>query len=130
MPQPTHQLLVTYVEGQPFATWSLDGVPQKDGAKFNAEPGDKVAFQFDGPGDIAECVLISGQMNGRGHGSSPFTEGNRVNLKAHSTLNVGQQTGLWGFTISFSTHNGDGTSSFYYLPDPEMDVGPILAMAD
>lgn len=130
MPQQTHQLLVTYVEGQTLATWSLNGVPQDDGDTFNAQPGDKVAFQFAGPGDIAECVLISGQMNSRCHGSSPFTEGNRVNLKAHSTLNVGQQTGRWGFTISFSTHNGDGTSSFYYLPDPEMDVGSIFPMDD
>lgn len=130
MPQQTHQLLVTYVEGQTLATWSLNGVPQDDGDTFNVEPGDKVAFQFDGPGDIAECVLISGQMNSRSHGSSPFTEGNRINLKAHSTLNVGQQMGLWGFTISFSTHNGDGSSSFYYLPDPEMNVGSILSMDD
>ena len=125
MPQATHQVLVTYVPGQTLATWSLDGVPKKDGDQFTVLPGDKVAFQFEGPDDIAECVLISGQMNGRAHGSSPFTEGNRVNLKANSTLNVGRQPGLWGFTISFSTRNSDGTSSFYYLPDPEMDVGTV-----
>ncbi|MFS2218200.1 hypothetical protein ACEN9H_15555 [Massilia cellulosiltytica] len=130
MPQQTHQLLVTYVEGQTLASWSLNGVPQNDGDLFDAQPGDKVAFQFEGPGDIAECVLISGQMNSRCHGSSPFTEGNRVNLKAHSTLNVGQLMGLWGFTISFSARNGDGSTSFYYLPDPEMNVGSILPMDD
>ena len=125
MPQQTHQVLVTYVQGQTLATWSLNGVPQKDGDQFAVLPGDKVAFQFEGPDDIAECVLISGQMNSRAHGSSPFTEGNRVNLKANSTLTVGRQPGLWGFTISFSTRNSDGTSSFYYLPDPEMDVGTV-----
>jgi hypothetical protein len=122
MPQ-THQLTVTYVQGQTLASWSLDGVQQEDGDSFKAQPGDKVAFQFDGPGDIAECVLISGQMESGCQSSSPFTEGNRINLKAHSTLTVSPQFGLWGFTVSFSAYNGDGTSSFYYLPDPELQVG-------
>ena len=130
MPQPTHQHLVTYGEGATLARWSLDGVAHQDGDEFKVLPGDKVAFQFEGPGDIAECVLISGQMESRCHGSSPFTEGNRINLKANSTLNVGQQLGVWGFTVSFSTHNGDGTTSFYYLPDPEMQVGTLPPLCD
>jgi hypothetical protein len=121
MPQ-THQLTITYVQGQTLATWTLDGIPLDDGDVFTAEPGDKVAFKFDGPGDIAECVLISGQMQS-GCGASPFVEGNRINLKTHSTLIVSSQNGLWGFTVSFSAHNGDGTTAFYYLPDPEMQVG-------
>jgi hypothetical protein len=118
----THQLTVTFVAGQMLATWSLDGTQRRDGDSFQAQPGDKVAFQFDGPGDIAECVLISGQMQSSCHGSSPFTEGNRINLKANSTVNVGKNLGTWGFTVSFSARNGDGTSSFYYLPDPELQV--------
>lgn len=130
MPQATYQLQIIYVEGQTLATWKLNGVPQQDGDEFKVQPGDKVEFQFDGPGDIAECVLISGPTDGRAHGSSPFTEGNRINLKAHSTLNVGQQQGVWGFTVSFSTYNGDGTSAFYYLPDPEMQVGTLPPVCD
>ena len=130
MTQQTHHLLVTYVKGETTATWSLDGAPHQDGDPFKVQPGDKVEFQFSGPDDIAECVLISGQMDSRSHGSSPFTEGNRINLKAHSTVNVGQQQGVWGFTVSFSTRNGDGTSSFYYLPDPEMDVGTLPPVCD
>jgi hypothetical protein len=122
MPQ-THQLTVSYVQGQTIATWSLDGVPFQEGDVFEVQPGDKVAFQFDGPGDIAECVLISGQMESSCHRSSPFVEGNRINLKAHSTLTAAQDYGLWGFTVSFSAHAGDGTTAFYYLPDPEMQVG-------
>jgi hypothetical protein len=122
MPQ-THQITVTYVQGQTLATWSLDGVPCQDGDSFQAQPGDKVTFQFEGRGDIAECVLISGQMQNGCPGSSPFTEGNRVNLKANSTLHIGKDEGAWGFTVSFSAHNGDGTTAFYYLPDPEVFVG-------
>jgi hypothetical protein len=122
MPQ-THQITVTYVQGQTLATWSLDGVQRQDGDVFQAQPGDKVSFQFEGPGDIAECVLISGQMQSSCHGSSPFTEGNRINLKANSTLNIGKSEGAWGFTVSFSAHNGDGTTAFYYLPDPEVIIG-------
>jgi hypothetical protein len=125
MPQ-TRQLTITYVEGQTLATWKLDGVPQDDGDSFSAQPGDKIAFQFEGPGDIAECVLISGQMVDTCRSKSPFTEGNRINLKAHSTLTVASEYGVWGFTVSFSVHNSDGTSSFYFLPDPEMEVGSHL----
>lgn len=121
MPQ-THNLAITYVEGQTLATWSLDDKPFQDGDEFRAQPGDKVAFQFDGPGDITECVLISGQLQS-GCGRSPFVEGNRINLKTHSTLTIGQQQGLWGFTVSFSAQTADGTTSFYYLPDPELQVG-------
>jgi len=130
MTQQTHQLLVTYVKGETTASWSLDGVPHQDGDQFKVQPGDKVAFTFSGPDDIAECVLISGQMDSRSHGSSPFTEGNRINLKANSTVNVGQQQGVWGFTVSFSTRDGDGASSFYYLPDPEMQVGTLPPVCD
>lgn len=119
----THQLTVTYVAGQTIATWSLDGLLRTNDDTFFVEPGDKIAFRFDGPGDLAECVLISGQMESRCHGSSPFTEGNRINLKANSTLTVGKAEGTWGFTVSFSAHAGDGTTAFYYLPDPEMEVG-------
>jgi hypothetical protein len=119
----TYQLSVTYTQGQTLATWSLNGTQCEDDDSFDVLPGDKIAFQFKGPGDIAECVLISGQMQSRCHGSSPFTEGNRINLKANSTVNVGKAEGKWGFTVSFSTYNGDGTSAFYYLPDPEVVVG-------
>ena len=119
----TYQLTVSYVAGQTIATWSLDGLLRANDDIFFVEPGDKVTFRFDGPGDLAECVLVSGQMENRCHGSSPFTEGNRINLKANSTLTVGKAQGTWGFTVSFSAHVGDGTTAFYYLPDPEMEVG-------
>jgi hypothetical protein len=121
MPQ-TLQITVTYVEGQTLATWTLQGGTRQDDS-FSAQPGDKVSFLFNGPGDMAECVLISGQMESGSHGSSPFTEGNRINLKANSTVNIGQVEGKWAFTISFSAHNGDGTTAFYYLPDPEIVIG-------
>jgi hypothetical protein len=122
MPQ-TYQLTVTYVQNQTLATWSLNGVQHQDGDVIELEPNDKIVFQFEGPGDIAECVLISGQMQSTCHGSSPFTEGNRINLKANNSVSVGKYLGAWGFTISFSAHNGDGTTAFYYLPDPEVEVG-------
>ena len=119
----THQLTVTFIQDQIFATWSLDDVQHQDGDKFEVYPNDKIVFQFVGPGDIAECVLISGQMQSTCHGSSPFTEGNRINLKANNAVTVGKYQGTWGFTVSLSAHNGDGTTAFYYLPDPEMVVG-------
>ena len=123
MSQNNYQLTVTYVQGQTLATWSLDGVQHQDGEVIHVSPGDKITLVFSGPGEIAECVMISGQMQSGAHSSSPFTEGNRINLKANSTVNVGKALGTWAFTVSFSAYNGDGTTSFFYLPDPEMEVG-------
>lgn len=120
MSHTTYALTVQYAQGQVLAKWNLVG--NRDPVPIQAQPGDKIAFTFSGPGDIVECVLISGQVHS-GSASSPFTEGNRINLKAHSTLTVGTGLGLWGFAVAFSARNSDGTTSFYFLPDPELQVG-------
>lgn len=117
----TYQLTVTYTEGQEVVTrWDFNnqGMPER----CVVQHGDKIAFRFDGPGDVAECVLLAGALR-NGQGSSPFNEGNRINLKGNSTLTVGNADGLWGFSIAFTARNADATSSFYYLPDPEVQVG-------
>jgi hypothetical protein len=36
---------------------------------------------------------------------------------------VGNADGLWCFSIAFTARNADATTSFYYLPDPEVQVG-------
>jgi hypothetical protein len=117
----TYQLTVTYTEGQEVVTdWDFDSKGKP--SSCDVQQGDKIAFRFDGSGDLGECVLLSGAMK-NGQGSSPFKEGNRVNLKGNSTLTVGDADGLWGFSIAFTARNADETSSFYYLPDPEIKVG-------
>jgi hypothetical protein len=117
----TYQLTVTYTQGQEIVSdWHFND--QAKPTCCQVQKGDKIAFRFEGPGDIAECVLLAGAQKS-GQGSSPFNEGNRINLKGNSTLNVGNADGLWCFSIAFTARNGDATTSFYYLPDPEVQVG-------
>ncbi|WP_296945820.1 hypothetical protein [uncultured Massilia sp.] len=116
----THELKITFSQGRELASWEFD---DKGTEKCcNVLPGDKINLTFDGPGHLAEGVLLCGQMQ-EGLSSSAFVEGNHINLKEHRTLTVAQQMGLWGFSIAFSARNVDATTSFYYVPDPEVDVG-------
>lgn len=116
----THELKVSYVQGRELASWDFDSHGTQKCC--DVQPGDKIHVSFDGPGDIGECVLLCGQMQD-GLPSSAFTEGSRIDLKKSSTLTVAQQMGRWGFSIAFTARNADATTSFYYVPDPEVDVG-------
>lgn len=117
--------------GRPLATWTLNGKRHNDTIKV--EPGDTLVFKFqDSAGtplnDMTECMLMSGAMDAE-DGDSPFT----VVTPYRLADNDGQVTvaklkkGLWGFSIAIVdkqpfNHNGR-KSAFYFLPDPELQVG-------
>lgn len=115
----TYELKVSYTQGQEIATWIFNR--EDDEGCCKVKQGDKIQFVFDGPGDVAECVVLCGQM-GKEWYSSPFVEGNRINLKNSSLVTVGEEKGRWGFSIAFTARNSDSTTSFYYVPDPEVRV--------
>jgi hypothetical protein len=115
-----HQLSISVTPGQTLASWAFDGVADLELCQVNQ--GDTIEFSFDGNPTIAECVLISGQL-GKGSSRSPFNKPSPINLEAKQKLTVGKTDGLWGFMVAFSITNADGTTSFYCLPDPELQVG-------
>ncbi|MFK3737813.1 hypothetical protein [Massilia sp. TN1-12] len=117
--QASYTLTITYDLGKELATWSYDNVDRAECC--GAHPGDFIDILFDGPGDVSQAVMLCGQM-GDEKISSPFVQGNQIDVTRTPTLQVGKNLGRWGFSLAFSTRNADGTSSFYYLPDPEVII--------
>jgi hypothetical protein len=117
--QDTYTLTITYTLGQELATWSYDNVDREECC--GAHPGDLVDVIFNGPGDVSQAVMLCGQM-GDEKISSPFIQGNQIDVTKTPTLQVGKNLGRWGFSLAFSARNADGTSSFYYVPDPEVVI--------
>lgn len=115
-----YELTITYTLGREIASWDFNN----QGAKkcCTVDEGDFVTVKFNGPGDLGESVMLCGQMDSD-KPSSPFIQGNQINLKNTPVLQVGELPGRWGFSIAFTARNADGTSSFYYVPDPELIVG-------
>lgn len=115
-----HHIVITATGGAPLATCTIDGVPT---SKMTAQPGDTLAFSFVGPKDVtttlSDAVLFSGPSQ---HCSepSPFRS-SQIQLTKHPKVLV-ENDGLWGFAIAFTLTQGS-TSTFYFLPDPELEVG-------
>jgi hypothetical protein len=116
----THQLTIHFTLGRELASWDFDNCGTEHCCKVLE--GDKIHITFDGPGDVSEGVLLCGQMKA-GQASSAFVGGNQINLNNTSTLDVAENIGTWGFSIAFTARNADATTSFYYVPDPEVEVG-------
>jgi hypothetical protein len=115
----TYTLTISYTLGDEHARWSYDRVNTEECCE--ADTGDFVDVIFDGPGDVSQAVMLCGQM-GSEKISSPFTQGNQIDLGRTPTLQVGQNVGRWGFSVAFSARNADGATSFYYVPDPELII--------
>lgn len=123
----TYQLKITYTHGHELAKWDFDNKgPEKC---CTVKEGDQIQVTFDGSGKLEERVLLCGQMK-TGELVSPFTEASPIDLKANPTLTVGKHTGTWAFSIAFTARNADSTSSFYYVPDPEIIVDPNPGSCD
>lgn len=112
-----HSITVTCDEGKDIARWSIKG---SDHAVIKTQKGDTVSFTIDAPGKIVQATLLSGPRE-RGC-TGPLFGGNPIDLMKKQPLSVGNSAGLWGFAIAIETQQ-DGISSFYFLPDPELEVG-------
>jgi hypothetical protein len=112
-----HSITVVCEKGSNIARWSSNG---SDPAVVKAQKGDTVSFTIDAPGTVVQATLMSGP---RALGSKgPLFGGNPIDLMKKQPLSVGNSVGRWGFAIAIETQQ-DGISSFYFLPDPELEVG-------
>lgn len=116
-----YQITVNFIPDQPLATWSLDG---KTDFTIQAKKGDSLTFTFTGP-DAAETMTDGVVFSGpRKHSSqsSPFKK-TQLPIRNGDSVTV-ENDGLWGFSIAFTTTK-DTLNGFYFLPDPELEVGSI-----
>jgi hypothetical protein len=115
-----HQINIKFNSGKPLATWSIGG---KSESMINAQQGDTLTFNFDSPDliemKLSDAVLFAGPRKHSSHGS-PFHK-SQIQLEDGSKVKV-ENDGVWGFSIAFTTTQ-DGVNSFYFLPDPELEVG-------
>ena len=117
---PNYQIDVSYDANSSTASWKLDG---QQPTPIVVTAHDTISFTFDGPGTLSSAILMTGPI-ASGTPSSPFLGGSQINIAPNYPLSITGGTGLWGFAVSFTTTT-DGISSFYYLPDPELEVGPL-----
>lgn len=124
-----HTFEVYYSKADRQIRWVFDGADDIDTCKVYT--GDNMAFSFqpeadDSGGALVQSMLLSGAQSDKTKGA-PFEEGGLIDLSKTQTLKVGAATGLWGFSIAFTIAHGDSSTSFYFVPDPELQVGSIRA---
>jgi len=116
-----YNIAIQFNPGNPMATWSIDG---KIEALIKAQPDDTLTFDFrlpDSPSvTLSSAMLFAGPRKPESlpspfnHSQIPLVQGSKVKVT---------NDGLWGFSIAFTTISQEGISSFYFLPDPELEVG-------
>lgn len=116
-----YDITIQFNPGNPMATWSIDG---KIEALITAQVGDTLAFNFEMPDsptlELASATLFAGPRK-PATDISPFNK-TQIPLTQGSKVKV-EHDGFWGFSIAFTTVTKDGVSSFFFLPDPELEVG-------
>lgn len=107
--------------GKPLASWSLNG---KTPALIDAQVGDTLTFDFrlpdSPPATLSSATLFSGPRKPE-EGSSPFQQ-KQIQLAQGAQVKI-QNKGFYGFAIAFTTTDQDGVNNFFFLPDPELEVG-------
>lgn len=123
-----HTFDISYGSNEDSVTWVFDNQP---GATIcHLKAGETIQFSFTPTlampnSAMQDAALIVGQLEGSD--APPFIGGNNINLKKINpvvTAANGPQ-GLWNFCIAFSVLLPNGQTAFYYVPDPEVQVGSI-----
>lgn len=110
--------------------------------------GQPLQFTFMGPGRVKEAMMMFAQQDATSPPLSPFSETGPLALTLSGASNDEfdyftspntAREGTWGFSISFlaqttqdsgvsnalgTVSTASTTSKFYFLPDPELAVGP------
>lgn len=114
-----YQIDISYSADSSIATWKVDG---EQPTPIFITGSDTVSFHFDGPGALSSAILLTGPRDTATSAPSPFMGGSQINITPDYPLAPAGVLGLWGFAVSFTTVT-DGVTSFWFLPDPELEVG-------
>ncbi|RFP17534.1 hypothetical protein D0T25_12270 [Duganella sp. BJB488] len=118
-----HVFEVTW-NGSSTPDWTFDG--QKKPEQIKVKPGEKIHFKFFqglAVGDrLYQAVLLSGNETGA-EDASPFGRPFPLVLESDNLLTVGKKHGTWGFCIVFSINEEVDKTRFFFVPDPELQVG-------
>jgi len=129
VPKADHAFQVYFSKADRQIRWTFDGANDVETCKVFVS--DSIDFSIqpeagDPDETVVQSVLLSGGQSDKTKGA-PFEEGALIDLSKTKKLKVGNLTGLWGFSIAFTVGHVDGTTSFYFVPDPELQVGSVRA---
>lgn len=122
-PPNRHKFTIVYGTNAPATTWLFDG---EVGPEIcDVRMGDEIEFAFSGPGTVTQVAVLTGEMVS-GEGAGPFAGllGN-YGLPPNKVLTVeAEPSQTWGFSVAFCAFV-DQQPQFYFVPDPELQVGSI-----
>ena len=124
MSSPTpYTFEIIYGVNAPDATWLFDDQLGVETCKVN--PGDQILFTFSGPGIVTQAAVLTGQLQFE-PALWPFKgAGGDASVMPKTVLTVGPSLGLWVMCVAFAVLFTDGATKFYFVPDPELQVGSI-----
>lgn len=122
-----YTMTIQFDQSSEIAEAVFEPTPKKSGDILLLDAGDTIKVKYEQSGssgkpNVTSSILLAGPKKSK-LPKSPFdSDTNPIDLVANPKLTIDSTNGLWGFTVSFTVEDQD-TTSFYYLPDPELQVG-------
>lgn len=123
-----YTMTIQFGQSSEIAEAAFEPTPKKksgDILQFDAGDTIKVKYaQSDNPGapKVISSILLAGPKQSE-LPQSPFdADSSPIDLVANPKLTIDSTVGIWGFSVAFTVEYKNSTS-FYYLPDPELEVG-------
>lgn len=123
----TYTMTIQFNESSTLAAAVFEPQPGKSGDILQFQAGDTINVKYAQTGNtcapkVTSSILIAGPKQAR-IPESPFdADAKQIDLVQQPSLTIDNTNGVWGFSVSFAVQEQDATS-FYYLPDPELQVG-------
>jgi hypothetical protein len=120
-------MTITFNDSSEIAEAQFEPNPKKKGDILQFDAGDSIKVKYARSGNpgspkVISSILLAGPMQSE-LAQSPFdSDSSPIDLVAKPDLTIDSTVGIWGFSVAFTVQNQNSTS-FYYLPDPEMEVG-------
>lgn len=113
--------LATYKITSPLTTSTPTSMKHGDTIRFRFQPSPAQALP------TQARLLVGYKKQNANKDTSPFlNDANGIDILSHPVLTIGDRNGTWGFAVLFTVETATD-SHFFFLPDPEIIVGPEIA---
>lgn len=117
-----YTMTIHFHAGTPIATASFVPQPAEPGDIYQFGDGDTIDVRYAGKLNVVDSILLAGPKLSN-QPRTPFAgDTHTIDLLEHPQLKIVDPSGEWGFTVTMAIKDGSSTN-FYFLPDPELQVG-------
>lgn len=122
-----YTMTIQFNDSSEIAEAHFEPAPKKKGDIFQFDAGDSIKVKYaqsgsSGSPKVTSSILLAGPKQAE-IPQSPFDASSTpIDLVANPKVTIDSTNGYWGFSVAFTVAN-PGSTSFYYLPDPELQVG-------